>query len=305
MDSGRQGDRRAHRLLIPVLLMLLIGMTALLISEIRQNESMRAELRSILAESDSIREQKVCIDTEIEKLRKSIETVKNLPQEAETARQKFFEDASRLEKMVRDGNTDIKIAYLTFDDGPYEITDRYLDVLEMYGVLATFFQRGRDWNEYGAIYRRVALSGHTIGNHTYSHQIRGGIYRSVQTFMDDVLKNRKYIEENLGITTQVLRFPGGSGTAGSLKQGIIEELRKEGYAYVNWNSATMDGMYDLSADEYRDNVLNRTNGREFLVVLMHDYSKETLKALPEIIEGLEEQGYVFLPLFYESLAVNR
>jgi peptidoglycan/xylan/chitin deacetylase (PgdA/CDA1 family) len=38
---------------------------------------------------------------------------------------------------------------------------------------------------------------------------------------------------------------------------------------------------------------------------MHDYSKETLKALPEIIEGLEEQGYIFLPLFYESLAVNR
>lgn len=305
MGEGRQGNKRAHRIIIPAVLLLLIGIAVLLITETRRSSAMSEELQAILAESENLYEQKKSIDAEIETLRKSIEEVNDLPREAEEAKEMFFGDASKLEQMVYDEQTDIKIAYLTFDDGPYEITDRYLDVLEKYGVLATFFQRGRDWDEYGAIYRRVALNGHTIGNHTYSHQIRGGIYRSVQTFMDDVIKNREYIEENLGITTQVLRFPGGSGTAGSLKQGIIEELRKEGYAYVNWNSATMDGMYDLSADEYRDNVLNRTNGREFLVVLMHDYSKETLKALPEIIEGLEEQGYVFLPLFYESLAVNR
>ncbi|MBR3251880.1 MAG: hypothetical protein IKF80_09240, partial [Erysipelotrichaceae bacterium] len=61
----------------------------------------------------------------------------------------------------------------------------------------------------------------------------------------------------------------------------------------------------LSPQEYRDNVLNNTNGKKLLVVLMHDYSDNTLIALPEIIEGLEEQGYFFLPLFYESEAMNR
>ena len=305
MDEGRPGNKRNNRFVIPVMIAILIILSVLLTTEVRQLVKMKSELESAMTQVEIIREDKRAADAGIEALKSSIEAARRLPEEAETARQKFFEDAMQLEEMVRDGKTGTKIAFLTFDDGPYLLTDRYLDVLDEYGVLATFFQRGRDWDEYAEIYRRVAQSGHTIGNHTYSHQIRGGIYRSVQAFMNDVLKNREFIEKNLGITTRVLRFPGGSGTAGSLKQGIIEELRKEGYAYVNWNSATMDGMYDLTAEEYRDNVLDRTNGRDFLVVLMHDYSSQTLKALPEIIEGLEEQGYVFLPLFYESLAVNR
>lgn len=305
MEERDKGDRRYHQFLIPVIAVLILCMTMQFAYEIRRQRKLSKELELAVSELDAVRVRKENAEISLTELEDRIGSVRRLPEEEEEARRQFFRKAQELEEMVQNGETDVRIAYLTFDDGPYELTDRYLDVLDDYGVLATFFQRGRDWDEYGEIYTRVAHSGHTVGNHTFSHKIRGGIYRSVQSFMDDVLKNRDFIEEHLGITTHVLRFPGGSGTAGSLKQGIIEELRKEGYAYVNWNSATLDGMYDLSADEYRDNVLYKTGDRAFLVVLMHDYNKETLKALPEIIEGLQEQGYVFLPLFYESLAVNR
>lgn len=305
MDGEKQGAGRAYRILTVLMALLILGSVPLLLS-VRKVRSETAEAAAAAeAVRASLEEELSQVRFSIAETEERIDRLNSLTEEIEKARAGYFENASRLEEMVENGETELKIAYLTFDDGPYEITDRYLDVLEDYGILATFFERWRDWDYYECIFRRVAASGHTIGNHSYTHDIHGSLYQSVDSFMEDILRNREFIQEHLGITTHVLRFPGGSGASGSLKQGIIEELRKEGYAYVNWNSATLDGMYELSAAEYRDNVLDKTGGRKFLVVLMHDYSKNTLTALPEIIEGLQDQGYVFLPLFYESLAVNR
>ena len=213
---------------------------------------------------------------------------------------------TRPEDEILAGTNPNKIAYLTFDDGPYErTTGRYLDVLKDRNVLATFFQLGRPSEKLDALYHRAYDEGHTIANHTYSHQIRNGIYRGVSYFINDVIKNREFIQDKLGYTTNILRFPGGSSTARSLKPAIIEELRELGYGWVDWNAATGDGIEIMSPQEYRDNVLKKTGGRSVLVVLMHDYSENTLTALPEIIDGLRAQGYTLLPLFYESAMINK
>ena len=220
-------------------------------------------------------------------------------------RENYYKACKELEEAVLAGTADCKIAYLTFDDGPYaDTTPQYLDVLDQYGVLATFFQLAKGTDADDQLYRRIYHTGHTIANHTYSHQIKR-IYSSVDTFISDVVRNREFIQEKLGITTNIMRFPGGSSTAGPLKEGIMAHLRELGYGYVDWNSATGDGIYHATAEEYRDNVLKNTEGRNILVVLMHDYSGTTLAALPSIIEGLRAQGYVLLPLFYESTMVNK
>ena len=62
-----------------------------------------------------------------------------------------------------------KIA-LTFDDGPhYKYTDKILDILEKYGVKATFFVIGENAERHPEKVKRIASLGHEIGNHTYSH----------------------------------------------------------------------------------------------------------------------------------------
>jgi peptidoglycan/xylan/chitin deacetylase (PgdA/CDA1 family) len=288
-----------------VLALLCVCMTVLLVREIRMEKETRKRTGLLLEQASELNETLSGLSAELERVRADIEFTADIEARTEAARDRFFDDAGLLEQMVTEGKTDVRIAYLTFDDGPYELTWDYLEVLSRYEVLATFFQRGRDWDRFGEIYEAVRDGCHTMGNHTYSHKIRNGIYVSADAFMADTLKNRQYLQEKLGVTTRVLRFPGGSSTAGRLKQEIIEGLREEGYAYVDWNNATGDGMYDLSAEAYRDNVLNNTNGIKLMVVLMHDYNRNTLAALPEIIEGLQTQGYVFLPLFYDSMAVNR
>ena len=57
---------------------------------------------------------------------------------AET-KNEYFMLAAQLEKKIRNGESDVKIAYLTFYDGPYLLSGSFLDVLKEYDVPATFF----------------------------------------------------------------------------------------------------------------------------------------------------------------------
>src|SRR5436853_6153019 len=66
------------------------------------------------------------------------------------------------------GRADTAAVALTFDDGPSEDTERVLAVLDAYGVRATFFMVGRQVERFPQTARRVAASGHEIGNHSYT-----------------------------------------------------------------------------------------------------------------------------------------
>lgn len=79
------------------------------------------------------------------------------------------------------------------------------------------------------MYQEYLKRGHTIANHTYSHGIKRGLYNSEKTFIDSVKKQEDLINSQTGYITNIVRFPGGSATAGKLKNSIIEELRKNNY----------------------------------------------------------------------------
>ena len=68
------------------------------------------------------------------------------------------------------GTVDVDNAvYLTFDDGPSARTDEILEILDKYGVKATFFVVGA--NEEGDLERmqKIVAAGHTLAIHSYSH----------------------------------------------------------------------------------------------------------------------------------------
>lgn len=233
----------------------------------------------------------------------------NNKEEADKLKKEYFLIISDLENKIVNGESNMKIAYLTFDDGPYLLSSSFLDVLDEYEVPATFFYLMKGYengysNEdyaYDQTYRRIINSGHTLGNHTATHKLgKDGIYSSVDAFVNDLMMNKKFIEKRYDYVTDVMRFPGGSNTS-SLKYALIDEIHKIGYSYVDWNNTTGDGGGVLSVETFKNNVLQNTNNRKILVVLMHDYSYNTLLALPDIIEGLKAQGYTFFPLFHDSI----
>lgn len=92
-------------------------------------------------------------------------------------------------------DSDLKIAYLTFDDGPTEkMTSKILDILDEEDVVATFFVVGKHVKEYPSLVKRAYESGHYIGNHTYSHD-NSKIYKSAENFLFEINSTDSAISE--------------------------------------------------------------------------------------------------------------
>lgn len=251
------------------------------------------------------------------RLLNELDELKQMKTDIPALEKEVFELASKLEKDIVDGKSDKKICYITLDDGPYNRGNKWIELFNKYDIKATFFLTTANGNKLpdqadikaSAMYPEYLKYGHTIGNHTYSHDYnQGGIYRSAGAFMEAVSKQEKFTEESTGgYKTTIVRFPGGTSTAGSNSEEIKAALRKQGYGWVDWtvDSGDSSGASDLSADKIVKTVKKAAKSQDIMVILCHEWSQNSLDAMPEIIEYLKEQGYVFLPLFYDSVMVQK
>lgn len=245
-----------------------------------------------------------------------IDELGNIDELIISTKNEVFDLASKLENKIINNETNYKIAYITFDDGPYYATDKVLDILNKYNVKATFFTIGLDKDicfdnkNYSCAdtYKKIADNGHTIANHTYSHLIFKGLYSSPDAFINQVKKQEELIKERTGTTTNIVRFPGGSSTAKSLCGNgyyqIIEMLKNNHYGWVDWTAQDGDGGYLPSYEKAWSNFTSTIN-ENIEVILFHDYSNITIAMLPQAIEYLQNNNYILLPLFYDSIKVNK
>lgn len=194
-----------------------------------------------------------------------------------------------------------KKCYLTFDDGPSEVTPVILDVLKQYKVKATFFVMGSRAEADPKTVKQIYEEGHAIGNHSYSHDYNL-VYESKAAFKDEVKKCQNAINNAIGkeYTNLVFRFPGGytSLTNEDTKSAYREALGELGYKYIDWSCLTGDSETTSPTPEFIMDTLKMSIGRSVtgdIVVLMHDSATKeiTAKTLPKVIEYLYEEGYEF------------
>lgn len=186
-----------------------------------------------------------------------------------------------------------KVAYLTFDDGPSTtVTPEILDILKEENVHATFFVIGSYAEKNPDLLRREKAEGHSIGNHTYSHNYNY-IYASTDNFINDLKKCDNVITSIVGdYDRSLIRFPGGSFNRQAYKQAA----EAAGYRYVDWNCLNGDAEVSLASVDRLLLRFNQTFGnQDKLIILMHDApaKKTTPKALPQIIQILKSKGYTF------------
>lgn len=192
-----------------------------------------------------------------------------------------------------------KVAFLTFDDGPTRnITPRILDTLKHYDVKATFFVLGQLAEQNSDLLKREYEEGHSIGNHSYTHNYKK-IYSNVPNFIQEISTANTIIEKNIGndFKTALFRFPGGSFEKS--KNPFKEKLNSEGIRYIDWNVSSGDAAgQNVPVENILNNIKSTSAEKNHIVVLMHDAStkKTTADALPQIIEYLKSQGYVFKTL---------
>lgn len=194
-----------------------------------------------------------------------------------------------------------RVCCLTFDDGPSANTDRVLEILDRYGIQATFFVVGASAATPAGQERmkKIAAAGHAIGMHSWSHDYKT-IYSSVDAFLADFDRLYRYIYEVTGVRPSVYRFPGGSlnGYDRGVYQEIVAEMARRGFVYYDWNASAQDATavprpaWEIAADCLRG------VGRELVVVLCHDSAARgtTVDALPAVIEGYQNAGYTFSSL---------
>lgn len=193
--------------------------------------------------------------------------------------------------------------YLTFDDGPSSVTDEVLEVLDAYGVKATFFVVGSNLesSENAERLKKIVESGHSVGIHTYSHSY-SEIYASVDAYLEDFYRTWELIVEITGVEPTIFRFPGGSINAynGTIYQEIISEMTRRGFVYYDWNLSAGDDTLGTSSLDTETIVNNATRnlGYHSIFLLFNDSgSKSTsVQALPEVIEYYLESGYSIEPL---------
>lgn len=304
---------KGSTIILIILYIIIIGILSLIttfnfikINELKnKNKDIKLKLETANKELNTLKEEQTVLVTKIDDLN-------NIDKKTEELKKEVFELAQQVETKIQNKETNKKIAYITFDDGPYYLTDSVLSLLKEKKVKATFFTIGLNKEKCfdnpsascSETYKKIVDGGHTIANHTYSHLIFNGLYSSVDSFITQVDKQEELIYSKTGAKTNILRFPGGSATARSLKNGIISKLKEKGYGWVDWTAQDGDGGNLTSTTTAWSNFTNSINS-DIEVVLFHDYNKYTYAILGDAIDYLEKKDYILLPLFYESVMVNK
>ena len=192
-----------------------------------------------------------------------------------------------------------KVVFLTFDDGPWDDTDRLLDILAKHDVKVTFFVTANH-PEYLDCINREAEEGHTVAVHTYSHNF-DEVYASSDAYWADFERMNDIIEERTGYRSRIFRFPGGvSNTISSFNPGIMtrlsEEAHERGLEYFDWNVDCGDGGGLNDPDAVYENIISGIQNNDVSVVLCHDTHGTTVDAIDRVLTWGEENGYSFLPL---------
>ena len=175
-----------------------------------------------------------------------------------------------------------KLIAITFDDGPEPNMDTILDILRQYNAKATFFVIGsqiKDENAYQL--QRAVEEGHEIGNHGFAHADLTKMTSDAVT--EDIAKTQQTVKDITGKEPVWFRPP---FLAISPVTNLLIRMPHAGMGV-----SAQDGTNGNSAEE---RIRLVTEGAyDGAIVLMHS-NNITPKALPQILETLQLQGYEFV-----------
>lgn len=188
---------------------------------------------------------------------------------------------------IRSVRTSKKIVAFTFDDGPWPTnTKAIMSSFEKYNWRATFFMIGNNVKKYPAIARDVVSRGHTVGNHSMTHQYSSSVIVSEMTPTTSLIKN------TTGVKTTFFRSPGltlsSSINSGAFTRGMCNISTN--YDLGDWRSprATASTLCSRFKQSLKPGS----------IVLLHDGGShsQTVAAVPCMLSYVKSQGYEVVPL---------
>ncbi|MCQ6268064.1 polysaccharide deacetylase family protein [Fictibacillus sp. WQ 8-8] len=191
----------------------------------------------------------------------------------------------------KEGAAEPKTVYLTFDDGPSNVSGGLMDVLSSYNAKATFFMLEPNILRFPEAVKRMDQEGHALGLHGVTHDPKK-IYRTKETVVQEMDQDNAALQKVTGKKTVLIRTPYGS--APYMKSPYQKAVKDHGYQLWDWTIDSMD--WSFRSPKYVENSINQlkkiAHRKEPIVILMHE-RKETLESLPKLLEYLQKNGYQF------------
>ncbi|KRR10866.1 oligosaccharide deacetylase [Bradyrhizobium jicamae] len=179
-----------------------------------------------------------------------------------------------------------KEVVLTFDDGPWPTTPAVLKALADECTKALFFPVGKHTTYHPEILKQVAVAGHTIGSHTWSHAHLDSKKLTEAQMREEIEKGFSAVKMALGTApAPFFRFPGLAHTQTAL--GYLASRNISMFSVdVDSNDFKSSGP-----DQVIQNVMTKLDKQGKGVILMHDLQKSTAQALPTLLRRLKAGGY--------------
>src|SRR5437016_4336538 len=226
-----------------------------------------------------------------------------------------FESLPEPYRVGRYGSSKNQLA-ITFDDGPDpEWTPKILDVLKEKQAPATFFLIGIQADKFSDLTQRIYREGHEIGNHTFTHPDISNIsHRFMQLELN---LTERLFASRLGMRTILFRPPYSIDQEPDTEDQVrpLEITQDMGYTTVgnkidpsDWRENPHRSAEQISADVLAHLPPCAPNDQRCgNIILLHDGGgdrRETVRALPMIIDGIRARGYQIVPV-YQLLGKTR
>ena len=177
---------------------------------------------------------------------------------------------------------------LSFDDGPHpRLTPIILDILEEYGIKATFFMVGENVEYYPEAARAVTEAGHEIANHTFSHRKFGRM--SEEEMRREILSCQDALEAMDETAPRFIRPP--EGEMSPVMRRVAGTLD---FRIILWDVDTRDWAH-TPPEEISKHIVDTVQAGD--IILMHDFighDSPTPEALRLVIPELLARGYRFV-----------
>lgn len=183
-------------------------------------------------------------------------------------------------------NEDKKVAYLTFDDGPDNISDELLDLLNEFDAKATFFMMEPRMKEHPKEVQRMVDEGHGVGLHGVTHDA-AEFYGSSQSLLNELNKGNQTLKDITGIDTVLIRTPYGS--VPYMTEEYRETVKNNGFKMWDWHVDSAD--WEIKGPGYVPKTISQIEDwNQDVVILLHEQNT-TVQYLGELLDYLTENNF--------------
>lgn len=181
---------------------------------------------------------------------------------------------------------------LSFDNGPDPVvTPRVLEVLARHRARAWFFVLGHKLDEEGgrALARAIRAAGHSVGNHSYSHQTPLGLDPRPDAVAQEIERTEAILAD-LWDGPRYFRPFGGGGKLGPhlLSPAAIAYLQRRGYRCVLWSAVPEDWLDPVG---WVERALSAADEQEHSLIVLHDVLPAPMEQLDHFLSALAARGH--------------